>query len=689
MRSLRTELRLTSLVTAVLLVLVGLTGTTAVVLSDNGFSEAAEGVVPALAANNDVLRAANSVDSALRGYVISADDTFLEPYEQGLRDLPDRLAALESSIADDPRAQELIAQQERALDAWLGDYATIRVDDPVGPRNVDPARLRAGADLYEQVRLANEELRIHLRDRLQDLREDTSRIKTVTILVLVVITALGVAIGMVASRAASRRVRRPLDQLRRVLGQLTAGRHEARAVPSGPTEVAKIAYSVNALADESDRLRSAESEKQRLQERLLLLGRRVRAELDEQEIARLGVVAVGETLRLHRVYLRLLRNGAPSVVLAQWHARGVAPLPPEIDVVVPAGERAVSPLLIEGLPHVTPDVTEDPFYAGDAARPWVDMVGAGAVLTLPVTVDDESVATMSLIADHPRRWTPQDIDFADSAAALLARAIGQNRLYNRQVAAMEQLRELDRAKDDFVSGVSHELRTPLTSISGYVELLQDGSLGDLDESQQRVMGIVKRNVVRLRSLIEDLLTLSRIGSGDFTPTLADVDVVRLVSTVLEDLRLQADERELELDLQLPDEPVVVRGDEGQLSRALLNMTSNAVKFTPSGGSVRLRVTLDEDEQQVTVEVQDTGIGIPEAEVHQLFRRFFRASNASRSGVPGTGLGLVIVQTIAEQHGGRVELSSTEGVGTTVALHLPLPGASDTAHETPADARTRR
>lgn len=250
---------------------------------------------------------------------------------------------------------------------------------------------------------------------------------------------------------------------------------------------------------------------------------------------------------------------------------------------------------------------------------------------------------------------------------------------------VRRLEELDRQKDDFVSTVSHELRTPLASIIGYTEMLCDGDGGDLTPAQHRLVSVVQRNADRLKGLIEDLLTLSRIEARGL-----DIDHDRLhldavVGHVLESLRPVAARADLTLAERI--DPAEVTGDSLQLERAVTNLVSNAIKFTPEGGSVTVTLTADDD--AATVTVSDTGIGIPEAEHEHLGTRFFRSSTAQRGSIPGTGLGLSIVQAIAEGHDGGLDFDSAEGEGTTFRLTVPLhhvrpPGASAPGNSAPKD-----
>jgi PAS domain S-box-containing protein len=234
--------------------------------------------------------------------------------------------------------------------------------------------------------------------------------------------------------------------------------------------------------------------------------------------------------------------------------------------------------------------------------------------------------------------------------------------------AAERLRELDQAKNDFVSTVSHELRTPITSIVGYTELLQDGVAGKVTDAQGRLLEAVWRNGERLIALIEDLLTLSRIEAGTFLLERVPVDLRSVVHRSREALEPMLDGRSLDVGFELPSGPVPVLGDPGQLERVVLNLMGNAVKFTEDGGRVECR--LRQAGSHAEMEVADTGIGIPANEQAEIFSRFFRSSTAQQRAIQGTGLGLSIVQSIVHSHGGEITVRSEHLRGTEVLVSLP-------------------
>ncbi|HEU4448699.1 MAG TPA: PAS domain S-box protein [Gaiellaceae bacterium] len=239
----------------------------------------------------------------------------------------------------------------------------------------------------------------------------------------------------------------------------------------------------------------------------------------------------------------------------------------------------------------------------------------------------------------------------------------------RDLAAQnERLRELDRLKDEFIALVSHELRTPLTSIRGYTELLLDGEGGALSDDQRQFLGVVERNAHRLLHLVGDLLFLAQVEAGKLVLDVGALDVGTVAAESVEAARPQAEGKGIVLTLATDPVPPIA-GDRARIAQLLDNLVSNAVKFTPAGGRVDVRVRTLGD--RAVLEVRDSGIGIPADERSHLFQRFYRTSRATRQAIQGTGLGLAISKAIADAHEGRITVESEEDVGTTFRVELPL------------------
>jgi signal transduction histidine kinase len=228
-------------------------------------------------------------------------------------------------------------------------------------------------------------------------------------------------------------------------------------------------------------------------------------------------------------------------------------------------------------------------------------------------------------------------------------------------------RKAERLKDGFLSLVSHELRTPLSAIVAHVELLLDDDL--LSEQRQRFVEVVHRNSLRLERLVGDLLFVAQLESADLTVTMTDVDIVTIAKDAVEAAAPRAGGSGVDLRFEPGGNPVRMVGDAGRLGQAVDNLISNAIKYSPDGGAVCVRVLPDASE--CIIEVQDEGVGIAFDEQEHLFERFYRAPTAASLHVQGIGLGLLIVKKIVDAHGGHVSVRSEPGSGATFRMMLPL------------------
>ena len=255
--------------------------------------------------------------------------------------------------------------------------------------------------------------------------------------------------------------------------------------------------------------------------------------------------------------------------------------------------------------------------------------------------------------------------------AIMATWVSHNqwRAFDEQRRLTQQLAAADHARQQFLASTSHELRTPVTSILGYLELLED----ELGPEHAGYLEILQRNGERLRDLAESLVVLSRLESDDVPraapATGGGADLGQVAIWVRQTMEPLAAAQRVTLTLDLPEHPLRVSGSEDQVEQVLLNLVSNAVKYTPEGGSVAC--SLSRVGTLARIEVRDTGIGMAQDDVERLFTRYFRAENARASAIDGVGLGLSIVHEIVTAQGGRIEVSSELGAGTTMVVLLPL------------------
>jgi two-component system phosphate regulon sensor histidine kinase PhoR len=232
---------------------------------------------------------------------------------------------------------------------------------------------------------------------------------------------------------------------------------------------------------------------------------------------------------------------------------------------------------------------------------------------------------------------------------------------------VSELRRLEQVRTEFVANVSHELRTPLTAIQGYLETLLGGAL-DEPEHARRFLEVAFRHTERLGRLLNDLTDLSNIELGKVSLRLTPTGLGPVLDSVLEIVAGKARDTGVTVSADVP-KGLSVHADHDRLAQILINLVDNAVKYTPSGGSVTVRARAL-DAERVEIAVSDTGVGIPLADLPRITERFYRVDKARSRELGGTGLGLAIVKHLVFAHGGELTIDSVEGRGTTVRVTLP-------------------
>ena len=226
----------------------------------------------------------------------------------------------------------------------------------------------------------------------------------------------------------------------------------------------------------------------------------------------------------------------------------------------------------------------------------------------------------------------------------------------------------DEQRREFVANVSHELRTPITNVRSYAETLVDAGQDMPQETVTSFLGVILSESDRMTKIVQDLLALSKFDAGEVDFRMERFDVCESVRGVYEAMRLDVGKHGLHLDLRLPAGAAWVYGDKARIEQVIINITTNAVRYTASGGSVEMRVGRTDSE--VLVAVRDTGIGIPKEDIPRIFDRFYRVDKARSRAMGGTGLGLSIAFEIVQRHSGHIEIESEVGVGTTMTVRLP-------------------
>lgn len=641
---------------------------------DNKVAELIEVTGPALSLNSHLLQTMTDAETGLRGYIASGNPELLAPYNAAVRRrvaLQGQLGRLLDRIPVSASGPGAFAREDEAQEALINRW-WLYSDQAIAQGTRAQDSLLAGKALFDQIRRANAALADTLMAEQHALREQAAQTVADVVITVLTVTVLSLLAGFLVASRLSRVVTGPIGRLRQAVLRQRTGDDRARADEDhGPVEVRDLARSFNALSARSVELAAAQAEALRLQQEAFAVGRAIRLASGAEDAMRITCSHIGTVLGARRVSAAAIDESSTITAAAQWHWADLADLPDMGTDWAPRLWEVAAGLWADGVQLVASDL----LAAEIQEEGWPEQVhretGTTALLLAPAGLGNRVVGAVTVMMDAgPRDWTASEAAFVQQVANFLARAIVQAENDAQRAEYTAQLESLDRQKTEFLSTVSHELRTPLTSIQGYLELLREGDAGPVPDEQQHMLAIIDRNATRLRGLIEDILVLNRIETGGLVAGNTEVSLGGLARNTAEELQPIADKASVQLRVDVTEDPGPIIGDRAQLQRSLVNIVSNAIKFTPGGGTVTLTCRADPG-GEVVITCQDTGIGIPKADLEHLFTRFFRASNATGLAIPGTGLGLAIVAAIVDVHHGRLAVDSVEGVGTTVTMRFPL------------------
>ncbi|HEY65953.1 MAG TPA: GAF domain-containing protein [Caldilineae bacterium] len=401
---------------------------------------------------------------------------------------------------------------------------------------------------------------------------------------------------------------------------------------------------------------------QRRTEILEALMRTVAEAARAQEIPTLLQTVLDQTLAV---------MGAPiGAVWALGHTavRGVSP-----DIGALSWQTAQSLNLELAEPSVVADLLAEaiPEPYDEAARAFAARTGVRAFIIVPVhTREGQPVGGLAIAYPQPHHWSEEEIALVEAVGRELGIMAERLQLIGQLQGTNAQLKEALQAKDIMIQNVSHELRTPLTLIRGYLELMAEGLLGPLNEEQAKAVQTMLRNAERQRFMIDRLLMMRALGPDAVQKK--PLELREWLRGVVQNWQHRAREAGINLILDVPDEPLDMEIDTDLLAQAMDNLLDNAIKFSPDGGTVRVRAWREDG--HVHIAVSDEGIGIPPDKLERIFERFYQVDGSTTRRFEGLGIGLALVREIVELHGGHIWAESGgEGKGATFHVTLPSNG----------------
>jgi signal transduction histidine kinase len=499
-----------------------------------------------------------------------------------------------------------------------------------------------------------------------------SAIVTLTILIIVAISLTSIVITR-------RYITRPLSKLQSSATLIASGDLEAPIDTDSRDEIGVLAHDLDAMRGSIKEAR--ENLEQKVEQRTRELSRSI------EELEALGEVsqAVSSTLDLQTVLTTIVTRAvdlseSDEGIIYEFDEetqtfRSTAThktAPEHLEAVQAApirlGEGAIGHAAVTRKPVQVPDIRDEQQFVAPQVRRVLVKLGLRSLLAIPLYRESQLLGGLLVFRRSLGSFSDDVVNLLQTFANQSVLAIHNARLFQEIQEKGRQLEIASEHKSQFLANMSHELRTPLNAILGYTELIVDNIYGEVPEQIASVLERVDRNGRHLLTLINDVLDISKMEAGQLSLSFNDYSMQEIVGNVIAAVESLGDEKNLPLKADLSPELPLGKGDEQRITQVLLNLVSNAIKFTDEG-EVSIKVVVSDDTFQVSV--TDTGMGISEADQKLIFEEFQQADGSATRAKGGTGLGLAIARRIVEMHGGRLRVESTLGEGATFTFTLPV------------------
>jgi signal transduction histidine kinase/HAMP domain-containing protein len=557
----------------------------------------------------------------------------------------------------------------------------------VATRNDFPFDVKEGhqRDVYvwrNSIALGTNQMRLILVRPITEIQ----RIASTGLIVMISSTLLTTLLLIVLSALTARAIAQPIQQLSRAAGTVAGGDLTAEVSLAGISnplhmgrgdEIGLLARDFNRMIHElRDLYANLEAKVSARTSELALaaeLARAVSSSLDPKEVLTQSALLIHRRLTFDHVLVFSVQPGANVLMLTEAADRAGKLLIEQGYRLPLAKHSMVGAAAATRQPQMTQDLTQSKLHRRVSLLP-----DTGSAAALPIAVQDTVLGVLYVHANQRHHFTQEQIDLLMALADQIAVGLHNARLYTQQRETAEHLAEVDRLKTEFLANMSHELRTPLNSIIGFSKLLLKELEGPINEAQAQELQIIHDSGQHLLSVINDVLDVSKINAGKLRLRLEKTDVATVAEAMIETIEGYLEDKPITLKLDIAPDILPIHADQRRVRQILLNLLSNAAKFTDEGTvTLRLRQTDAYDAQTqnlepfVEISVIDTGIGIPEDRQDDIFEEFMQVDGSSTRRAGGTGLGLPLTKKLVELHGGRIWVESVPGKGSTFTVLLPL------------------
>lgn len=620
--------------------------------------------------SSDLLNALLSAESAVRGYVITGDTAMITPFRATPAKADSLLTHLRELTIDNPAQQKRLDELTALAHLRLARFDTVAAQAKPGTplaavAGISGGALGPGPQMMSEIHrlitsVQNDETRL-----LVDRRRRESE--------AAILSTLALAVGTIAAAILAFLVNRNMD---RALADRRHALDESettnKLLQEQTTELeiqAEVAQNAARDAEEATEqattARVSAQESERRAERLQAATEALSSSLSSGDVA--GMI-VDQALAALRADSGIVATLEPNGQELRFIASRNAPLA-ELGTTISVNLDLPLCVVARTGKAFTAPTREDVRMRFPDIMPSHEFAGVRAIAAFPLRVDERMIGALLVRWNRDRTIAPGDAAFMAAMSRIAAEALDRARLFEAERDARAAAEAANRAKAAFLASMSHELRTPLQAALGFAQLVRSGLYGPVNDRQSEALSRVERSQMHLTRLIDDVLDFARLEAGRVRVDLEPVLLADVIADLTPLVEPQAANKNIELALMPPPDSLRVLADRQRLQQVLVNLVGNAIKFTPNGGSVRVGA-LHADER-VTIQVRDTGPGIPSDRLQAIFEPFVQVEAGLTRTQPGAGLGLAISRDLARAMKGELSVESEFGNGSTFSLELPV------------------